>query len=72
MSDDLEFSVDPYDLLQEHDLLLQRLIKAHNETAAHVEQMAANAEQMAGALHDLTHRVKRIEHLVEQLCNTIT
>ena len=37
-----EISIDPYDLLQEHDLLIQRLIKAHNETEKRITQLAQN------------------------------
>lgn len=39
MDDDLEFSVDPYDLLQEHDLMIQRLIKANNTMGAMLEEL---------------------------------
>lgn len=39
VEDDLEFSVDPYDLLQEHDLMIQRLIKANNTMGAMLEEL---------------------------------
>lgn len=72
MANELEFSTDPYDMLQEHDLMIQRLIKAHNEAAQHVEQMAHNAEQMAASLNASANRVKKLEHLVETLVKTMT
>ena len=69
--DRLEFTADPFDMLQEHDLMIQRLIKAHNEAAQHVEQMAHNAEQMAASLNASANRVKKLEHLVETLVKTM-
>ena len=71
MDDDIEFSIDPYDLLQEHDLQIHRLIKAHNQTSKMFEQMAQQHEHMAKALSDQQHRIQRIEHLVETIAKSI-
>lgn len=70
--EEIPISIDPFDMLQEHDLMIQRLIKAHNEAAQHVEQMAHNAEQMAASLNASANRVKKLEHLVETLVKTMT
>lgn len=48
--DDLEFSIDPYDLLQEHDLLIQRLIKANNAMQHMLEQLAQQNEDLSHQL----------------------
>ena len=59
--DGLEFSADPYDMLQEHDLNIQRLIKANNNFGQWVEQMAKHQEQMAANLANMEARLKKLE-----------
>lgn len=63
--------IDPFDLLQEHDLHINRLIKAHNQTHQLFEQMAQQHEHMAAALNTQQNRMQKLEHLLEQLVKTI-
>lgn len=62
MEDDneFEFSIDPYDLLQEHDLMIQRLIKAHNESEKRIVQLSQNQtklnELLIKILDERSHR----------------
>ena len=66
-NDGLEFSADPYDMLQEHDLHIQRLIKANNQMGQWVEQMAQHQEQMAHQLQETEKRLRATERLVKTL-----
>lgn len=72
--DGLEFSVDPYDMLQEHDLNIQRLIKANNNFGQWVEQMAKHQEQMAHQLNEQEKRLRVTEkrlRATERLVKTL-
>jgi mevalonate kinase len=69
--DDLEFTVDPYDLLQEHDLNINRLIKAHNQSHKLLEEMAMQHEQLSQLLSQQANRISKIEHLLETVAKSI-
>jgi ribosomal protein S15P/S13E len=70
--DHLEFSVDPYDMLQEHDLLIQRLIKAHNEMARHFEDLVQQHQSMTGLLTEHKAHINKLErYIVKNLPNEI-
>ena len=70
-NDGLEFTADPYDMLQEHDLHIQRLIKAHNEVSAWVEQMAKHQEMATQQLSTIEKRLRALEKLVETIARTL-
>ena len=69
--DDLEFSIDPFDLLAEHDLNINRLIKANNQSHKLLEQMAQQHEQMSVLLSQQANRIAKLEHLLETLVKAI-
>ena len=71
MDDDLDFSIDPYDLLQEHDLLINRLVKAHNTSHEMLETMAQQHEQMAAYVSAQQTRIQKLEKLVETVAKSI-
>jgi hypothetical protein len=58
--DEIEFSIDPYDVLQEHDLNINRLITAHNN-------LAKAFEKMTEALIHTNTRIDQIEQLLARL-----
>ena len=67
MDSELEFSVDPYDLLQEHDLQIQRLIKAHNQHSKWLQTSAAQAEQMASIIATQSQQIEELQIAVRTL-----
>jgi hypothetical protein len=69
--DELEFSVDPYDLLAEHDLHINRLIKAHNQSQKLLEELARQHEQLSALLATQANRISKIEHLLETVAKSI-
>ena len=58
--DEFEVSIDPYDLLQEHDLMIQRLVRAHNESEKRITQLSQNLtslnELLLKILDERSHR----------------
>jgi len=70
--DHLEFSVDPYDMLQEHELLIQRLIKAHNEMAKHFEDLVQQHQSVTHLLTEHKAHINKLErYIVKNLPNEI-
>lgn len=65
--DDFMPEYDPYDTLQEHNLLINRLIKAHNKQEKLLAQLAQNNAQMSDFLVHTNKRLDKLEHLVLKL-----
>lgn len=67
--DDFMPNYDPYDQLQEHNLIINRLIQAHNKQEKLLNQLAQNNAQMSEFLVKTNQRLDRAEQLLEQLLN---
>ena len=61
MSDRLQFSIDPYDILQEHDLLIQRLIKANNHMNENMQELVAQHAELTVQFVELVERLNETE-----------
>ena len=59
--DDLEITFDPYDLLQEHDLLIQRLIKSHNNQDKFIRDLAKQHQEISEFLIKTNQRLTLLE-----------
>lgn len=59
--DDLGISIDPYDLLQEHDLNIHRLIKANNNLDKFVRDLAKQHQEISEFLVQTNHRITLLE-----------
>lgn len=55
-------SFDPYDMLQEHNLLIQRLIKAHNAYDRVVNELAKQNVELTQQLVQACDRLDALEH----------
>lgn len=67
MDDDEMISVDPYDMLQEHNLLINRLITAHNKNEKVVAAMSQHSEALTKCLKDCETRLIRAERTIREL-----
>ena len=53
--------VDPYDLLQEHDLNIQRLIKANNAQQQTINSLVKQQEHFIEVLQEQQQRIQLLE-----------
>lgn len=60
--DDIEYSFDPYDMLQEHNLLINRLIKAHNAYDKVVNELARQNVELTNYLVETNRRLELLEN----------
>lgn len=60
-NDDMMSDFDPYDMLQEHNLLINRLINAHNKGDKLITEMAKQQEQLTHCLIETNKRLERLE-----------
>lgn len=58
---------DPFDLLQEHNLLINRIIKAHNSGEKVVSALVKQNQELTNALVHTNTRIDNLEKLIRRL-----
>ena len=60
----LNSNFNPYDVLQQHEQTINRLIKSHNEVAQIVESLAENNMQLSNRLNDVEDELNRLYNYI--------
>lgn len=66
MNDDEMFSLDPWEILQEHELMINKLIRAHNEYQITLTELTKQNLSLSKLCQSLTRKVQHLEHEIKR------
>ena len=58
---------DPFDLLQEHDLMINRLIRAHKSGEKVIQAIVNSNNELLNTVQILNTRIDRLEQIIKKM-----